>query len=119
MTFTYTPASPTDITRVRFHIGDTDEDSAAFSDEEITFVISEQTTWQRAVIACIQTLIARMAATPDFTADWLKVDATSALAGYRALLAEKRRELGVAGVTATATAVYRSDSLQTVAPEDW
>ena len=35
MTFTYTPSSVTDVTRVRFHIGDTVEATAIFSDEEI------------------------------------------------------------------------------------
>lgn len=119
MTFTYTPSSPTDITRVRFHVGDTDEDAAMFSDEEITFVISEQATWQKAVIACIQAQIARIGSSPSFTADWLKVDQTSALAAWQRLLTEKRRELGVAAVVGTGQPVYRSDSLMTEPDEDW
>lgn len=118
MTFTYTLSPATDLTRVRFHLGDTDEDAAMFSDEEIAFVITEAGTWQRAVIACIENLIAKLAATPDFEADWLRVDASKALASYKALLIEKKRALGVGGLVATGVHVYRADSDLTESP-DW
>lgn len=118
MTFSYTPSSPTDVTRVRFHIADTDSNAAAFTDEEITFVISEAGTWQKAVIQLIQHLIAKLAQTPDATMDWLKVEPSKALATYQALLIEKKRELGVTNLVATAVHTYRADSDLTEAP-DW
>lgn len=118
MTFTYTLSPATDLTRVRFHIGDTDSSAAKFSDEEINFVISEAGTWQKAVIQLIQTLIAKLGHTPDATMDWLKIEPSKALAAYEKLLNEKRRELGIVSLTSTAVHVYRADSDQTESP-DW
>lgn len=118
MTFTYTPATPDDITRVRWHIGDTVEATAAFSDEELLFAIAESQSWQKAVIWAIQTIIARLASEPDFRADWLSVNGQKGIASWRALLAEKRQLFGVPAVSARGQAVYRSDSNQTE-PPDW
>jgi len=69
MTFHYQPGLD-DVSRVRFHLGDTVETGAKFQDEEIAAVISEKGSWQQAVIACILNLMARLSI-PDFTADWL------------------------------------------------
>jgi len=118
MTFTYNLASANNVTRVRFHIGDTVAEGAFFSDEEIEFILVEEGSYQKAVIACIQSLIGKISAEPDFQADWLKVDRSKALAGYKLLLAEKRRALGVAAITSSSQPVYRGDSNQTEAP-DW
>lgn len=115
MTFTYNLVTPNDITRVRAAIGDTVEASAMFSDEEIAFYIAENAGWQAATIALVQTLIAKVASTPDFKADWLEVDASKALAGYEALLSELRRRFGMSqapSVRVTAVQTYRRDSLQ-------
>lgn len=114
MTFTYDLVAVTDLTRVRFHTGDTDEDTAKWSDEEIQFVISEQDgNWKKAVIVLIQNLLAEMARTPNFTADWLRVDAQSARESLKALLAEKKAELGLSTNVASSVHVYRADSLMT------
>lgn len=110
MTFTYTPATPTDITRVRWHIQDTDADAPIFTDEEITFLIAEEGTWQKAVIGAIRGIIAKIGVEGDFQADWLRVDRTKALAAYKLLLAEKQRELNVTSITASGKPVYRGDS---------
>lgn len=118
MTFTYTPAAATDITRVRFHVGDTVEDAAIFSDEEIQFVIDEESTWQKAVIECLTTIIAKLSAEPDMKADWLSVSLGRSVKGYQSLLTAKRRKFGLPAVTGGTVATYRSDSLQTEAP-DW
>lgn len=119
MTFTYTPsATPTDLTRVRWHIGDTVEAAAIFNDAEIEMAIAEAGGWQQAVIYCIQTIVAMMSAQPDFKADWLSVELGRSLEGYKALLSEKRRLFSIAALSAEAKPVYRSDSLQTSAP-DW
>lgn len=114
--FTYDLASPTDTTRVRFHTGDTDSAAPLFTDEEIQFVISEQGTWKKAVIACLENLKARLATSPEFTADWLSVRNGSSLAGLDALIAAKRRELGVSMLTASVSYQYRPDSYQTESP---
>jgi hypothetical protein len=121
MSFTYNLSTPTDVTRVRFHIGDTDATLAIFSDEEIEFVITEAGSYQRAVIWCIQNIITKISAEPDSTADWLRVDWGRSLRGYQALLAVKRQELGVTStgntLVATAWHTYRADSLQSEAPD--
>lgn len=119
MTFTYTPESPDDITRVRFHIGDTDSEAAIFTDEELSFIISEAGSWQAAVVSCIKSVIARVSKEPDFKADWLQVDSSRALAGWTSLLAEKRQEFGIPAVSSSGKAVYRSDSLQEGPPDGW
>lgn len=113
MTFTYDPGSPDDITRVRFHLGDTDEAAAILTDEEISFAIDMAGGWEAAVIACIQTIIGRLAGEPDFRADWLSVDSSEALDTWRQLLAEKRREFGISRVRSQAKTTYRPDSYQT------
>lgn len=119
MTFTYTPGTPTDVTRVRFHLGDTVEAAAQFTDEEITFAINESGSWQQAVIVLLQSLMARLSADGDFQADWLRVDSSRSVASLRALLSEKRRQFGIGAVRGRARAVYRSDSGQTGAPDEW
>jgi hypothetical protein len=92
MTFTYTPATPNDITRARFHLGDTVEAAAIFSDEEITFAIDESDgAWKAAVVLLIESVIARLATEPDMTADWLRVDWRRSAENWRALLLDKKR----------------------------
>jgi hypothetical protein len=113
MAFTYTPSTPNDITRVRFHLSDVDEASMIFSDEEITFCIAEAGTWQGAVIMCIKNVIARMSANPNFTADWLRVDYKDGIVGWQRLLAIKSAEFGystgVAPITVRAVRARRAD----------
>lgn len=119
MTFTYNPADGFgDLERMRFHLGDTDSTAPRFSDEELLAVLADQGTYQKAVIACIRNLIARMSV-PTFQADWLRVDTSTARAGYEKLLAEKRREFGssVASVTTGSVSVYRADSQNTSEPD--
>lgn len=116
MTFSYSPFTA-DKDRVRFHLGDTDSSAAKFTDEEITAIVTEQGTWQKAVVACLENLIARLSSTPDFRADWLQVSIGSAVAGYQSLLKTKRREFGIARITATAVQPYRPDSNQTGSPD--
>jgi len=117
MTFTYTPETPTDITRVRYHVADTDAATALWTDEEIQFVIDEAGSYKSAVISLIGNLIARFAREPDFVADWLRVDTSKALPMLQALLKEKRQALNVSSITAQALPVYRGDSDQTEPPE--
>lgn len=117
MTFTYTPsATPSDTTRVRFALGDTDSTAAKFTDEEINFQISEQTTWQAAVITLLQGLIAKMSV-PNFTADWLTVDATTARKDLMWLLQQKRNEYGISQLSVDTAYAWRPDSRQNTSPD--
>lgn len=108
----------TDMTRVRFHTGDTDVSAPMFEDAEINAVITEAGTWKLAVIALLESLIARLASTPNFTADWLRVDNASAIKAFEALIVRKRREFGIKAITSGITYQYRPDSGQSEAP-DW
>lgn len=116
MTFTYDVSSPTDRERVRFHLGDTDENTAMFSDEEIAWQITEEGTWQKAVISCLHNIAVRAAQDEDIEADWLTLRRRNT--DWDALIRRKQRELGLLTISATAKPVYRADSLQTEAP-DW
>lgn len=122
MTFTYTlPFN--DIARVRYKTGDTDPLAFSWSDELIIEVMAmEEDSWKRAAVSLIRARIAETSATPNFTADWLKVDVNTQLKNDRALLADLIADLGeeVSGAGATMTSgavyVYRVDSDQTEAP---
>lgn len=117
MTFSYNLTSPVaDNARVRFALGDVIVDGAIFSDEEIAFQLAETGTWQKTVIACIESVIARLAATPDFRADWLQVSQATALAQWQLLLKTKRMEYGISLITARTGYTFRPDSWMTEAP---
>ena len=116
MTFTYTPSStPTDLARERFHTGQTVEAESFLTDEDIEMILAEEGTWQKAVISGIKFIMARLSQ-PNFKADWLQVDNKAARDGFEKLLAEKRRELSVAAITAGVVNTYRQDSLATEEP---
>lgn len=111
MSFSYTPIA-TDRDRMRFHLGDTDEASAKFSDEELDGALVEFVDYQSATLACIRSMIARLAQ-PDFKADWLDVKLSSAVATWKSLLATKSAEFGLTNGRAFGsgvTNVVRSDS---------
>lgn len=118
MTFTYDLVTPTDVTRVRRHLGDTDQNTAIFSDEEISFILDEEGTVAKAVIACIKTIIAKLSAEPNMKADWLQVDWATAMAGWKTLLAEKKTEFNLGWqLSSGGQHSYRPDSLQKEAPD--
>ena len=75
MTFTYDVSAPTDITRVRYNIADTESSSARYQDEEIAFVLSEHGGSVGAtVLSLLRRELAKLASQPNFRADWLQVD---------------------------------------------
>ena len=115
MTFTYDPSTVTDIERVRYHIGDTVESGALFTDEEITMVISETGTYKTAVISLLETMIV-IYSEPDFKADWLTVSASKAVAGLRSAILMKRKAFGIPASYGQLIHRWRPDSLQTEAP---
>ena len=117
MAFTYNIATPDDIARVRYHIQDTDEASAIFSDEEISFVISEEGSYQAAVISLVNSIIAKLSHEPDMTADWLTVSWRRSSDAWMKVLGEKRRAFGLGlNIVARGRNVYRGDTLQDETP---
>lgn len=115
MTFTYSPSSPDDTTRVRFHIGDTTETTAILTDEDIAFAISEAGGWRNAVIWCLDYIIQQLALEDGQRLDWLEMDRADAMKYYERLKASKRSTLGITGavsggITGSVGYVVRHDS---------
>lgn len=118
MTFSYDLVTPTDVTRVRRHISDTDETTAIFSDEEIQFNLDEEGTVNKAVIALIKQIIAKLSNEPDMQADWLKIDWRRSSEAWFKMLSEKKREFGLGAVIDSGGShAYRPDTLQKTAPD--
>lgn len=117
MAFTYDPTLVDDVSKVRFEIADTVEDTAYLSDAEITAQISMKGSWQGAVIPCIEFIIAKLSSDPDFKADWLEVKKAEAIKGWKLLIEQKQGSLGTTRMNVSAKAVYRPDSFQT--DSDW
>jgi hypothetical protein len=118
MSFSYDLVTPTDVTRVRRHISDTEEATAIYSDEEISFILSEEGTVAKAVIACIKQVIAKLAAEPNMKADWLQIDWATAITAWKGLLAEKKQEFGLGWQSSSGGQhSYRPDTLQKAPPD--
>jgi hypothetical protein len=107
----------TDLTRVRYHVRDTVESTALFSDEEINFVLDEESSVQNAVISLLRAKIGELANEDDFKADWLQVDSSKRLAALNALLQQKLDEFEVSSGTAGVVHRYRPDSAQHEEPD--
>jgi hypothetical protein len=115
MTFTYTPAtSPTATTLVRYHVSDTVEASAIFTDEEIEMVLAVEGSVGKAVVSLINAIIGRLSREPDMTVDWLTISWRRSSDAWMKLLDQKKQEFGVGVFTISTTAVnpFRIDSLQ-------
>lgn len=89
MTFTFDLSGGfDDLARVRFALGDVDAAAPIFDDETILAVIADKDgSWAEAAVALIDNLVAQLAATPSFTADWLKLDPAAATRYYSAIRA--------------------------------
>jgi hypothetical protein len=120
MTWTYTPSSsPDDVTKVRYYLGDTVEDAAMFTDEEITMAVALEGGVPAAVISLIRSAMARLAHEPDMTADWLRIDWRRSAENWAALLKQRKAEFGLgARAVSGYQHAYRADSYQDTAP-DW
>jgi hypothetical protein len=115
MTFTYTPStSPDNITLIRYHISDTVEAYAIFTDDEITMVLAVEGTIPKAVVSLINAIIQRLSLEPDMTADWLTISWRRSSDAWLKMLDEKKTQLGVGvwHVSTTTMIPFRQDSLQ-------
>jgi hypothetical protein len=120
MTYTFNPSLSDDVSLVRFHIGDRNEDGYYLDDETIQYFVTASGVGT-AVIRCIQYIITQLS-TPDFRKDWLSVSNGEARKGYELLLKTKSQEfnIGIGGVTASSsvTLPFRPDSYMTVGTQD-
>jgi len=114
MTFSYNAALSTDISLVRFHVGDTNEDGAFLADETINYLVTTYSVGE-AVVRSIQYIITQLSQ-PDFRLDWMQVSNKEARAGYEKLLKQKAQEFGIRLTKITPTSTislpYRADSYQ-------
>jgi hypothetical protein len=114
VTFTYDPALSTNVSLVRFHIGDTNESGAFLADETINYLVTTYSVGE-AVVRSIQYIITQLSQ-PDFKLDWLSISNKEARAGYEKLLKEKAQEFGIRlsklTPTSTISQPYRADSYQ-------
>lgn len=96
MTFTYDLIPPVgDVTRVRFHIRDTDSATAIFSDEEIEFAIDEEGDWKGAVVALVRGIIGQLAREPDMRVDWMSVNWRTSIEAWQSLLSQFEDKFGL------------------------
>ena len=112
MSFNYDPSLGDDVSLVRFHIGDVDEDGYFVDDEAIQYWVDAGNA-ESAVIACIKFILSQLSR-PNFSLDWLSVSGMKdAKQGYEELLRHKEWEFGIRQVYATSTISlpYRADSL--------
>ena len=76
--------------QVRFHLGDTDEDTASFQDEEIIYALScNNNDVFRSCIACITALLPRLAQHTEFTVGPYSEKSGSSSYSYWAKLLEE------------------------------
>ncbi len=113
-TFTFDNTLSTDLSLVRFHTGDTEEEGAYLFDETISGLLTIHGDVGGAVIAAIRYIITQLSS-PDFKKDWLSVSHKEARAGFETMLKMKAQELGVSlGATASSSisSAFRADSDQ-------
>ena len=119
MTFTYAPsAAPDNVTQIRYHLSDTDKDTAIYTDEEINMVVAMEGTVGAAVISLIKGIMSKLAMEPDMSADWLKIDWRRSSDAWGQMLTEKRREFGLgASISSGGRHAYRPDTLEKTPPD--
>lgn len=115
MTFTFDSALSTDLAKVRFHVGDMNDQGHYLEDETINALVTSEGSVETAALACIRFIISQLA-TPNFKKDWLSVTNEKAREGYEQMLKSKAREFGISlgtlSLSATVSLPYRADSDQ-------
>lgn len=115
MTFSYDITLSSNLAKVRFHIGDTNEEGVYLQDETINALVTSEGSVGGAVIACIKYIIMQLSS-PNFRLDWLTVSNEQARQGFENMLKQKAQEFGISlsGATASASIAlpYRADSFQ-------
>lgn len=115
MTWTYSTALTADRDKVRIAIGDTATADQQFSDEEIAYFLTVNTTVRGAAIVAVEALIAKYSRQTDRKVGPLDVSASQRVKGYQALLATLRaREATAAspfagGISINSKQTYEED----------
>lgn len=117
MTFTYAFDAALDRDQIRYHLSDTQEETAVFSDEDIQMALTMAGSVSAAVIALIKQRLQKLANEPDSKIDFLSVDWKRSQKAWETMLAEKRKEFGIPSRSGSAVHTYRADSLQSEAPD--
>jgi hypothetical protein len=112
VTYTFNNSLSTDVSLVRFHIGDNHDNGHYLEDETIQYFVDNGSVGS-AVIACIKYIITQLSI-PNFRKDWLSVTNEQARAGYETLLKIKQQEFGIsdAVVSSTISHAHRADSYE-------
>lgn len=113
MSASFNPALTDSVSLVRFHIGDTNVESAFVQDETIRALYAQSEDIGQTVIACLQYIITQLSL-PNFSLDWMNVSYSDARAGYEKLLKTKRAEFSIQVATATSEVKnpHRADSYE-------
>lgn len=94
MSYTFDSSISTDLAKVRFHVGDTNESGAYLQDETITALLTSEGSVGGAVLACIKYIITQLSR-PDFRLDWMSVTNAEAKKGFEDLLKMKAADFGI------------------------
>tara|TARA_Y100000310_G_scaffold152539_1_gene152025 strand:+ start:8628 stop:9029 length:402 start_codon:yes stop_codon:yes gene_type:complete len=110
-TFTYAVAGTADRDRVRFMLGDTDETTAIFDDDEIARALTDEgDDVEGAAARCAEAQAARQARSFDFRADGAGFNRSQAFAHWKDLAIDLRARAQGTGVsTVTPVDGYSDD----------
>lgn len=119
MAFTYTPSTtPTDLTKVRYYIADTDSTTAMFQDDEINMALAMEGSVGAACVSLLKRKITELSNNPNMQADWLRVDWSTTLEALKTALAEVKTQFGLGWQSSSGGQhSYRPDTLLKEAPD--
>ena len=125
MAFTYLGTLATDLDKVRFNLNDTVEDAgprpadANFSNAELTGLITQEGSWQRAVAAGFERLAAEWTRYPSFReTQGLSLNRTDIAKGFRDSASEWRASFGRAVPVYVAGQITKDGYSDDVASDD-
>ena len=115
MTFTYTQTLLTDRDKIRFAIGDTTEDSGVlpggsnFSDEELAGLVTQEGSWEGAVLACFNSLSARYGKLVDFAVGQRRESLSQAAESFRKQAEDWKKKHGLTSTSVGTRGMVRVD----------
>jgi len=110
--FTFDSTLSTDLAKVRFEIGDTNEKGHYLEDETITYFLTGSIG--QAVVSCLEYIITQLSI-PDFRLDWMSVTNGQARAAFENMLKLKCQKYGIsqgAVMTSSISHAHRADSFE-------
>jgi cysteine synthase len=111
--FDFDSTLSTDLAKVRFEIGDTNEDGHYLEDETINYFLANYSVGQ-AVVSCIDHIITQLSV-PDFKLDWMSVSNAEARKAFENMLKLKQQKYGItsgAVMTSSIAHAHRADSFE-------